>query len=167
VNVGKKVVDGARTLHFGVQVIARALGKKAATTVVSNAVNAAVVSAGTGSTATTTAATVAAVNSWNPVGFILGTILVGAGQCAPGTVTWSCYKPIIGEVDYEAMLVEPITLAALVAHPKVQQVSVGTRAASAGLPEVEVDNTARERYLLRGVALPWGGAAYHAERVNN
>ena len=131
----------------------------------------ALIVAGTGgaaTTATTTAVTtVAAANSWNPVGWIIGTVLVGAGQCAPHTVTWSCYKPIIDEADNEAISAEPITLAALAVHPKVQRISVGSCAASAGLPEVEVANTAGERYLLRGVALPWGGAAYHAERVDN
>jgi hypothetical protein len=62
----------------------------------------------------------------------------------------SCYKPIIGEAGNEATLAGPITLAALAAHSKVQRISVGACAASASLPEVEVANTAGERYLLRG-----------------
>jgi hypothetical protein len=127
----------------------------------------ALVVGGTGGAATTAATTVAAANSWNPVGWMLGAVLVGADQCAPRTVTRGCYKPIIGEGGNEAMSAEPITFAALAGHPKVQRVSVGACAASAGFPEVEVGNTAGEHYLLRGVALPWGGAAYHAERVDN
>jgi hypothetical protein len=47
----------------------------------------------------------------------------------------------------------PIMLAALVVHLKVYQISVGTRAASTGLPIVEVATMATECYLLCEVAL--------------
>jgi hypothetical protein len=143
-----------------------ALASALASGAASQAVPALVVGGTAGGAATTTATTIATANSWNPVGWIIGTVLVGASQCSP-YVTWGCYKPIIGEAGNEVMSVEPITLATLAAHPKVQQISVGVCAASAGLPEVEVANTAGERYLLRGVVLPWGGAAYHAERISH
>jgi len=119
--------------------------------------------------ATTAAATAAVANSWNPVGWLIGTILVGASQCTSTsqTVTWGCYKPIIDEADNESTSAGPITLAALASHSKVQRISVGLCASSAGLPEVKLTNTAGELYLLRGIPLPWGGAAYHAERIDN
>lgn len=49
--------------------------------------------------------------------------------------------------------------AALVVFPKTQRLSIRACAASAGLPEVEVANTAGECYLLYGVAV-YGAALY-------
>lgn len=103
---------------------------------------------------------------WNPVGWVLGGVLVGASQRTSHAVTWGCYKPIIGEVDTKKTSIQPTTLADLVAHPKVQRVVVSASAASANLPDIEIENRAGECYLLQGVVLPWGTAAYHAERID-
>ncbi|RTE68246.1 hypothetical protein BHE90_017375 [Fusarium euwallaceae] len=105
-------------------------------------------------------------NFWNPVGWAIGGVLVGANQRTSQAVTWGCYKPIIGEVDTKETSIKPITFANLAAHPEVQRVFVCTSAASANLPDVEVENRAGQCYLLRGVVLPWGSAAYHAERID-
>lgn len=105
-------------------------------------------------------------NFWNPVGWFIGGILVGASQRTSQAVTWGCYKPIIGEVDTKETSIKPITFADLAAHPKVRRVFVCASAASANLPDVEVENRAGQYYLLRGVVLPWGSAAYHAERID-
>lgn len=109
---------------------------------------------------------VAAANFWNPVGWVIGAVLVGASQHAPRAVTWGCYKPIIGEVDTKETSIKPITFADLAAHPEVRRVFICASTASANLPEVEVENKAGQRYLLRGVVLPWGSVAYHAERID-
>ncbi|GIJ91763.1 hypothetical protein Asppvi_010736 [Aspergillus pseudoviridinutans] len=116
----------------------------------------------------TAAAGVAATNIWNPAGWILGGVLIGASQSATGqavAVTWGCYKPIFGETDSDDKTTKPISFAELTAHPQVRSVFVATSSASAGLPDVEVENHAGEHFLLRGVALPWGSAAYHADRI--
>ncbi|PVH67831.1 hypothetical protein DL98DRAFT_600080 [Cadophora sp. DSE1049] len=105
-------------------------------------------------------------NLWNPVGWAIGGVLVGASQPTSQVVTWGCYKPIIGEVDTKETSIKPITFANLVAHPEVRRVFVFPSAASANLPEVEVENRSRQCYLLRGVILPCGSAAYHAERID-
>ncbi|PNP51916.1 hypothetical protein FNYG_15869 [Fusarium nygamai] len=106
-------------------------------------------------------------NFWNPVGWAIGAVLVGASQRTSQAVTWGCYKPIIGEVDTGETSIKPITFANLAAHPEVRRVFVCASAApSANLPDVEVENRAGQCYLLRGVVLPWGSAAYHAERIN-
>ncbi|KXS94841.1 hypothetical protein AC578_3671 [Pseudocercospora eumusae] len=103
---------------------------------------------------------------WNPVGWVVGGVLVGASQQTSGLVTWGCYKPIIGEADTKETSIKPITLAALAVHPEVLQVSVSASTGSANLPDVEVKNRAGQCYKLRGVLLPWGSAAYHAERID-
>ncbi|KAK2035882.1 hypothetical protein LZ31DRAFT_300367 [Colletotrichum somersetense] len=66
---------------------------------------------------------------WNPVGWVVGGVLVGASQPTPQAVTWGCYKPIIGEVDTTAPSTKPITLADLAAHPEVRRVFVCESAA--------------------------------------
>ncbi|KAL4819956.1 hypothetical protein BDW67DRAFT_181666 [Aspergillus spinulosporus] len=79
----------------------------------------------------TAAPGVAATNIWNPAGWALGGVLIGASQSVTDqavVVTWGCYKPIF----------------------------VSTHIESAGLPNVEVENHLGERLILRGVALPWG-----------
>jgi len=103
---------------------------------------------------------------WNPVGWAIGGVLVGASQRTSQAVTWGCYKPIIGEVDTKETSTKPITFADLAAHPEVRRVFVCASAASANLPDVEVENRAGQCYLLQGVVLPWGSAAYHAERID-
>jgi hypothetical protein len=113
------------------------------------------------------AATVAAANSWNLLGWTLGTALVGAHQDTPHSVTWGCYKPIIGDVSSEASETKPITLAALAAHPQVQKVSIECISPTSLLPLVRVVNLAGEHYILQGVQLPWGDIGYHAERVDD
>ncbi|KAI9034765.1 uncharacterized protein KD926_005600 [Aspergillus affinis] len=105
-------------------------------------------------------------NMWNPVGWAIGGVLVGASQGTSQAVTWGCYKPIIGEVDTKETSIKPITLANLVANPEVRRVFVCANATSANLPDVEIENRAGQCYLLRGVVLPWGFTAYHAERIN-
>ncbi|KAL6249100.1 hypothetical protein RBB50_004163 [Rhinocladiella similis] len=105
-------------------------------------------------------------NFWNPVGWVAGGVLVGASQQTSQVVTWGCYKPIIGEVDTKDTSTKPITFANLAAHPQVRRVSVFASATSANLPDVEVENASGQRYLLRGITLPWGSAAYHAERID-
>lgn len=105
-------------------------------------------------------------NFWNPVGWVIGGVLVGASQRTTQVVTWGCYKPIIGEVDTKETSIKPITFAQLTARPEVRRVFVCASAASANLPDVEVENRAGQCYLLRGVVLPWGSAAYHAERID-
>lgn len=117
--------------------------------------------------AAATAAGVAATNFWNPLGWAIGAVLVGASQPTSRTVTWGCYKPIIGEVDTKETSIKPITFADLAAHPEVRRVFIHTSTTSANLPEVEVENKAGQRYLLRGVVLPWGSVAYHAERTDD
>jgi hypothetical protein len=109
----------------------------------------------------------AAANVWNPVGWAVGVAVVGASQEDSGSVTWDCYRPIIGEAGNQELPVKQMTLADLAAHPEVRWVAVGAKLASANVPDVEVENKAGHRYLLRGVALPWGSAAYHAERLDN
>jgi hypothetical protein len=116
--------------------------------------------------AATAAAGVAAANMWNPAGWILGGVLIGARQHTSPAVTWGCYKPIIGEVDTQETSIKPITFADLAAHPVVRRVFISASAASANLPEVEVENKAGQRYLLQGVVLPWGSVVYHAERID-
>lgn len=117
-------------------------------------------------TAATAAAGVAAANIWNPAGWIIGAVLVGASQHTSRAVTWGCYKPIIGEVDTKETSTKPMLFANLAAHPEVRRVFVCASATSANLPDVEVENKAGQRYLLRGVVVPWGSAAYHAERID-
>ncbi|KAF5640463.1 hypothetical protein F52700_3614 [Fusarium sp. NRRL 52700] len=112
---------------------------------------------------TSTAAAVAATNFWNPVGWALGAVVVGARETAPQTITWDCYKPIIHEDKEEP--VKPMLFTALVSHPMVARVEISTKATSADLPDVEIENVAGEMYLLRGVILPWGALAYHAEKM--
>ncbi|KAJ4044318.1 hypothetical protein NW756_004650 [Fusarium oxysporum] len=112
---------------------------------------------------TATASAVAATNFWNPVGWAIGVVIVGAREIAPQTITWDCYKPIIHEAVEKPT--EPMLLAALVSHPMVARVDISTKATSAGLPNIEIENVAGELYLLRGVALPWGAVAYHADRM--
>ncbi|WYZ41407.1 hypothetical protein EsH8_V_000302 [Colletotrichum jinshuiense] len=114
----------------------------------------------------TVAMGVTAANLWNPAGWIVGAVLVGASQQASQTVTWGCYKPIIGEIDTKETSTKPITFADLIAHSEVRRATIFTATASANLPEVEVENKAGQLYLLRGVVLPWGSAAYHAERYD-
>ncbi|KAK5791873.1 hypothetical protein VI817_007182 [Penicillium citrinum] len=114
--------------------------------------------------AATAASAIATTNIWNPVGWAIGAVAIGASQNTPQTVTWGCYKPIIGEIDTGETTVKPLSLADLAAHPKVRQVSVSAIAGSANLPDVQVENKAGEHFVLRGVALPWGSVAYHAER---
>ncbi|KAH7066468.1 hypothetical protein FB567DRAFT_542602 [Paraphoma chrysanthemicola] len=106
-------------------------------------------------------------NFWNPVGWVVGGVLVGASQQTSQAVTWGCYKPIIGEVDTEETSIKPITFARLAAHPEIRRVYVCAGAGSANLPDVEIENRAGQCYLLRGVVLPWGSAAYHAERIDD
>ncbi|KAK8851152.1 hypothetical protein PGQ11_013631 [Apiospora arundinis] len=103
---------------------------------------------------------------WNPMGWAVGGVLVGASQRTSQAVTWGCYKPIIGEVDTREASIDPITFADLAAHPEVRRVFVCANAASANLPVIEVENRAGQCFLLRGVVLPWGSAAYHAERID-
>ncbi|KAF3396499.1 hypothetical protein F1880_007253 [Penicillium rolfsii] len=117
--------------------------------------------------AATAAAGLTAANIWNPAGWALGAVLVGASQDPSHEVTWGCYKPIINQVDTGETLIQPISFAKLVANPEVWRVSIGTIAASAGLPEVRIENQGGNRFLLRGVALPWGSVAYHAERESD
>lgn len=105
-------------------------------------------------------------NIWNPAGWVIGGVLVGASQPTSQVVTWGCYKPIIGEVDTKETSIKPITFADLAAHPEVRRVFVFPSAASANLPEVEVENRSGQSYLLRGVILPCGSAAYHADQIN-
>jgi hypothetical protein len=76
------------------------------------------------------------------------------------------YKPIIGEADTQEALIKSMALADLMAHPEVRRLVVCASATSAQLPDVEVENRAGQCYLLRGVYLPCGSAAYHAERIN-
>jgi hypothetical protein len=114
--------------------------------------------------AATAAAGFTAANIWNPAGWAIGAVLVGASQCPSHAVTWGCYKPVISQVDTGETSIQPISFAKLVANPEVRRVSIGAIAASAGLPEVEIENQGGNRFLLRGVALPWGSVAYHAER---
>lgn len=113
-----------------------------------------------------------AANAWNPVGWTLGAVLIGADpHTSPAAVTWSCYKPIIGEPDNDddGTPAKPITFAELAAHPEVRRVSVSAGntvdPSTGNLPDVEVENRTGQRFLLRGVVLPWGPAAYHAERI--
>ncbi|KAH7267753.1 uncharacterized protein BKA55DRAFT_685035 [Fusarium redolens] len=119
---------------------------------------------------------VAATNFWNPVGWDLGALVVDARETAPQTITWDCYKPIIHEdagTPTELML-----LAALVTRPMVVRVfscgfsrdvesavEITTKTTSAYLPDLEIENAVVELYLLRGVMLPWGAIAYHADRM--
>ncbi|KAF9890011.1 hypothetical protein FE257_006691 [Aspergillus nanangensis] len=105
-------------------------------------------------------------NMWNPVGWAIGGVLVGASQRTSQAVTWGCYKPIIGEVDTKETSIKPITFANLAANPEVRRVLVCASAGSANLPDVEIENRAGQCYLLRGVVLPWGLTAYHAEHIN-
>ncbi|KAG7292038.1 hypothetical protein NEMBOFW57_002069 [Staphylotrichum longicolle] len=104
-----------------------------------------------------------AFNAWNPVGWTLGAVLVGADPHSSSAVTWACYKPIIGEADTDdddGTPAKPITFAELAAHPEVRRVSVSTRSTApctGNLPDVEVENKLGQRFLLR--------AAYHAERI--
>ncbi|KAI1047765.1 hypothetical protein LB505_006460 [Fusarium chuoi] len=112
---------------------------------------------------TATASAVAATNFWNPVGWAVGAIVVGARETAPQTITWDCYKPIIQEGPQTPT--KPMMLAALVAHPMVARVEISTKTTSANLPDVEIENVAGELYLLRAVMLPWGAVAYHAEKM--
>ncbi|KAH7314033.1 hypothetical protein BKA65DRAFT_515940 [Rhexocercosporidium sp. MPI-PUGE-AT-0058] len=112
------------------------------------------------------AAGVTAANVWNPAGWIIGAVLVGASEHTSWAVTWGCYKPIIGEVDTQESSIKPITFADLAAHSEVRRVFIRASTASANLPEVEVENKAGQYYLLRGVVLPWGSVAYHAERIS-
>jgi hypothetical protein len=117
----------------------------------------------------TAAAGVAATNIWNPAGWVLGGVLIGASPSATGqavAVTWGCYKPIFGEPDSDDKTIKPISFAELTTHPQIRSVFVAASSASAGLPDVKVENHAGERFLLRGVALPWGSAAYHADRID-
>jgi hypothetical protein len=65
-------------------------------------------------------------NFWNPVGWVVGGVLVGASQRTSQAVTWGCYKPIIGEVDTKVLSIKPITFAHLAAHPNVRRVFVAT-----------------------------------------
>lgn len=115
--------------------------------------------------AQTAAAGVAAANVWNPAGWAIGAVLIGADPHASRAVTWGCYKPIIGEVDTKEKPIKPITFADLAAHPEVRRVFIFASTASANLPEVEVENKAGQHYLLQGVVLPWGSVAYHAEQI--
>jgi hypothetical protein len=115
------------------------------------------------STATGVASTVAATNFWNPVGWALGAVIVGAREIAPQIITWDCYKPIIHEDQQKPT--KPMLLAALAAHPMVSKVEIATKATPTHLPDVEIENVAGELYLLRGVMLPWGAVAYHAEKT--
>ncbi|KAG4428075.1 hypothetical protein IFR05_016442 [Cadophora sp. M221] len=112
------------------------------------------------------AAGVTAANVWNPAGWIIGAVPVGASEHTSWAVTWGCYKPIIGEVDTQESSIKPITFADLAAHLEVRRVFIRASTASANLPEVEVENRAGQYYLLRGVVLPWGPVAYHAERIS-
>lgn len=116
--------------------------------------------------ATAATAGVATANFWNPLGWAIGGVLVGARQHISQTVTWGCYKPILGEVDTKDASIKPITFANLAAHPEVRRVFIGASTASANLPDVIVENKAGQRYLLRGVVLPWDSVAYHADRVD-
>ncbi|KAK8048259.1 hypothetical protein PG994_009989 [Apiospora phragmitis] len=95
-------------------------------------------------------------NFWNPVGWAVGGVLVGASQQTSQAITWGCYKPIIGEVDTIEASIQPITFADLAAHPEVRRVFVCANAASANLPVIEVENRAGQCFLLRGVVLPLG-----------
>ncbi|KAK2684252.1 hypothetical protein QWA68_016977, partial [Fusarium oxysporum] len=108
---------------------------------------------------------IATANIWNPIGWTIGSILVGAEISEVNSVTWACYKPIIGESVDDASAVEPITLATLATSPNVQEVNIGTCAVSAGLPDVYITNTVGEEYLLRGVFLPCGTVACHANHM--
>ncbi|KAH8894475.1 hypothetical protein GQ53DRAFT_83427 [Thozetella sp. PMI_491] len=104
-------------------------------------------------------------NFWNPVGWVIGGVLVGASQRPSQAVTWGCYKPIIGEIDTKELSIKPMLFEDLAAHPEVRRVSISASITSANLPDVEIENKAGHHYLLRGVVLPWGSAAYHAERI--
>ncbi|KAH8800460.1 hypothetical protein F5884DRAFT_810511 [Xylogone sp. PMI_703] len=104
---------------------------------------------------------------WNPVGWTIGGVLVGASQPTSQVVTWGCYKPIIGEIDAKETSIKPIAFADLAGHPEVRRVSVFANAATANLSNVEVENRAEQYYLLRGVILPWGSAAYHTEPIDD
>jgi hypothetical protein len=73
-------------------------------------------------------------NFWNPVGWFIGGVLVGASQRTSQAVTWGCYK----QVDTKETSIKPITFADLAAHPKVRRVFVCASAASANLPNIEV-----------------------------
>ncbi|KAM0550230.1 hypothetical protein ACHAPJ_009078 [Fusarium lateritium] len=114
---------------------------------------------------TATAAGVAATNIWNPVGWAVGAVLVGALQDSPYSVTWGCYRPIIGESDHQDTIAKPMAFVDLISHPMIHRVCVSTRAMSTGLPNVEIENKSGELYILSGVVLPWGSVAYHADRV--
>ncbi|KAF5234779.1 hypothetical protein FANTH_11968 [Fusarium anthophilum] len=97
------------------------------------ATSAASVATAAASTATGVASTVAATNFWNPVGWALGGIVIGAHETAPQTISWDCYKSIICE-DPETT-VKPMLLAELVVHPMVARVEISGKATSAGLPD--------------------------------
>ena len=79
---------------------------------------------------------------------------------------WSCYKPIFGEPDSDNKTAYPISFAELTAHSHIRSVFVAASIASAGLPDVKVENHVGERFLLSGVVLPWSSAAYHADRID-
>lgn len=100
-------------------------------------------------------------NFWNPVGWVIGGVLVGASQRTSQAVTWGCYKPIIGEVDTKETSIKPITFADLAAHPEVRRVFVCASAASANLPDVEVENRAGQCYLQYYGALFYRGFQPH------
>src|ERR1700729_1971823 len=86
-------------------------------------------------------------------GLLEASLLVPVNTHRSRTVTWSCYKPIIGEVDTRETSIRPITFADLAVHPEVRRVSICASAASAHLPEVEIENKAGQHYLLQGVVL--------------
>ncbi|SPJ74773.1 uncharacterized protein FTOL_04504 [Fusarium torulosum] len=119
----------------------------------------------TGASSTTIASSIATANIWNPIGWTVGSILVGAEMPELDLVTWACYKPILGQSVDDPSAIEPITLATLAESPNVREVNVGTCAVSAGLPDIYITNTIGEDYLLRGVFLPCGAVAYHANRI--
>jgi hypothetical protein len=126
--------------------------------------NAATVQVAVASTATETA--LAAANIWKPTGWMIGGVLIGASQHTSLAVTWGCYKPSIGEVDYKETSIKPITLADLAAHPDVERVLIYASTASTSLSEVRVENKSERRYLIRDVILLCGCPAYHAERIS-
>ncbi|KAL5627042.1 hypothetical protein FOBRF1_001385 [Fusarium oxysporum] len=87
-----------------------------------------------GAAATAAASTVATTNFWNPVGWSLGVVIVGACEAAPHNITWDCYKLIIHDAVEEPP--KPMLLTALVSHPMVARVDVSIKATSAGLPDI-------------------------------
>lgn len=97
----------------------------------------------------------------------MGGVLIGASPQTAQAVTWSCYKPIVGEAVTQETSTKRIKFADLAAHPEIRRIVISTKTASADLPEVEVENNAGQRYLLQGVVLPWGSVAYHAERIDD